>query len=105
MSLTITVPASVPSDFHNSRPWTPSSAVKYRVLPTATRLSGPRYPYGEGLMSLTRSVPASVPADFHSSRPWTASSAGKNRHAPTAVGWQGEERQHGLGEAARSITV
>ena len=35
MSLTKTVPARVPSDFQSSRPWTSSSAAKYKVLPTA----------------------------------------------------------------------
>ena len=29
MSLTRTVPALVPFDFHSSSPWTPSLAVKY----------------------------------------------------------------------------
>ncbi len=36
MSLTCTVPASVPSDFHSSEPETPSSAEKKTVSPSAT---------------------------------------------------------------------
>src|SRR5262245_19255886 len=40
MSLTRVVPAAVPSLFHNSTPWTPSSAVKYVVEPTATTCDG-----------------------------------------------------------------
>ena len=35
MSLTMTVPAAVPSLFHSSRPWMPSLAVKYSVPPTS----------------------------------------------------------------------
>ena len=42
MSLTRTVPASVPSDFHSSRPWVPSSAVKNNVPPTPVRDVGVR---------------------------------------------------------------
>ena len=33
-SLTMTVPAAVPSLFHSSKPWVPSLAEKNRVLPT-----------------------------------------------------------------------
>ena len=40
MSLTRTVPALVPSDFHSSRPWMPSSAVKNSVPPTSTNSEG-----------------------------------------------------------------
>ena len=35
--MTKTVPASVPSLFHSSVPWVPSSVWKYRVSPTAVR--------------------------------------------------------------------
>ena len=85
MSLTRTVPASVPSVFHSSRPWVPSSAVKNSVPPTSVRYVGPLYsPSSPGSMSLTRTVPASVPSDFHSSRPWVPSSAVKNRVPPDA---------------------
>ena len=35
--MTRTVPASVPSDFHSSSPWVPSSAVKNNVPPTPVR--------------------------------------------------------------------
>jgi hypothetical protein len=40
MSLTRTVPDSVPSDFHSSWPWVPSSAVKNNLPPTAVREEG-----------------------------------------------------------------
>src|SRR4051794_16572359 len=41
MSLSREVPAAVPSDFHSSRPRTPSSAVKNTVPPTDTMSDGP----------------------------------------------------------------
>jgi len=37
MSLTRTVPALVPFDFHSSRPWVPSSVLKNNVPPTEVR--------------------------------------------------------------------
>src|SRR5262245_21898412 len=40
MSFTSTVPAAVPSLFHNSMPLTPSSAVKYVVEPIAAICDG-----------------------------------------------------------------
>jgi hypothetical protein len=40
MSLTRTVPALVPSDFHSSRPWVPSSAVKNNVPRTSAKSEG-----------------------------------------------------------------
>ena len=40
MSLTMTVPASVPSLFHSSRPWVPSLAVKNSVPLTFVRALG-----------------------------------------------------------------
>ena len=39
MSLTITVPDSVPSLLHSSKPWVPSSASKNTVSPTAVNES------------------------------------------------------------------
>ena len=41
MSLTRTVPAVVPSVFHSSLPWTPSSAAKNSVPPTRRQDEGP----------------------------------------------------------------
>ena len=52
MSLTIFVPAAVPSLFHSSVPWTPSLAAKKSVLPTWVNELGLESP--EGLMFLTR---------------------------------------------------
>ena len=40
MSLTRTVPALVPSDFHSSDPWVPSSAAKNNLPPTPVREEG-----------------------------------------------------------------
>ncbi|GCA81669.1 hypothetical protein MiTs_03688 [Microcystis aeruginosa NIES-2521] len=91
--MTRTVPAAVPSLFHNSVPLTPSSAVKYRVLPTAVRLRGSeRKPPGR--ISLTRTVPAAVPSLFHNSS--SKLSVGvKNRVLPTAVRLSGLEEPQG----------
>ena len=86
MSLTRTVPASVPSLFHSSAPWSPSSAAKNSVPFTAVRLSGPYDSRtGSGLMSLTRTVPAAVPSLFHSSAPCAPSLAVKNSVPFTVV--------------------
>ena len=78
ISLTKTVPAAVPSLFHNSVPFT-SKAVKnsVRVLPTTVRLLG--------LIFLTRTVPAAVPSLFHSPLAFTPSLVQKNRVLPSAV--------------------
>ncbi len=66
ISLTKTVPSSVPSLFHNSPPLIPSSALKNKVPPATVNACGvlPAFP---GLMSLTRTVPAVVPSVFQSS--------------------------------------
>ncbi len=90
ISLTRTVPAAVPSLFHNSSPLTSSKAVKYRVLPTAVKLRGPE-PLEPGPMSATRTVPAAVPSLFHNSSPLTSSKALKYRVLPTAVRLRGLE--------------
>ena len=86
MSLTRTVPASVPSDFHSS------AAVDAVVGGEEERAADARSARATavvaavaGLMSLTRTVPASVPSDFHSSSPWVPSSAVKNNVSPTRV--------------------
>src|SRR4051812_40570662 len=52
MSLTRTVPASVPSLLHSSVPWTPSSAVKYIVPFTRVSCEGDESP--GTLMSVRR---------------------------------------------------
>ena len=69
MSLTMTVPAAVPSLFQSSVPWTPSLAAKKSVLPTAVRLVGVRA-RDAGVDVLDRTVPAAVPSLFQSSLPW-----------------------------------
>src|SRR4051812_22832358 len=73
-SLTMAVPAAVPSDFHSSKPWGPSLAEKNRVLPTAVRLRGQEL-VEPGLRSEIMAVPAGVPSLRHSSSPWVASVA------------------------------
>ena len=84
MSLTETVPANDPSDFHNSSPFVPSSAVKKSDEPTATKFAGPALPE-PALISFTIVVPPDVPSDFQSSIPFTGSVARKNNVEPTAV--------------------
>ena len=66
MSLTITVPAAVPSDFQSSSLCVPSFALKYSSPLTLVRPEGFELPE-PGLMSLTITVPAAVPSDFQSS--------------------------------------
>ena len=68
MSLTRTVPASVPSLFHNSSPLLGSFALKKSVPFTLVRVRGDELSL-PGWMSLTRTVPASVPSLFHNSSP------------------------------------
>ena len=83
MSLTRTVPALVPFDFHSSLPCLPWSAVKNNFPSTAVKWAGPS-PSSvavPGSMFLTRTVPALVPSDLHSSRPWVPSLAVKNNRA------------------------
>ena len=84
-SLTRTVPASVPSDFHSSRPeatsvaanrTTPFSSVKFAGLPEL----------GEMRMSFNIKVPAVVPSLIQSSWPFTMSVALKNSR-PRAARW------------------
>src|SRR6266853_550229 len=80
MSITCTVPVSVPSVFHSSRPVTPSSAEKYRALLNTVKPLGEELaPAAVWLMSFTRRVPPGVPSLFHSSVPLTPSSAEKNQ--------------------------
>src|SRR5690349_15007670 len=77
MSLTSTVPAAVPLDFHNSKPWVPSLAAK-NAVPLKLVKEKRFEPAEPGRMSLTSTVPAAVPLDFHSSAPVTPLSAVKN---------------------------
>src|SRR5439155_1092125 len=83
MSLTSTVPCSVPSLFHSSYPVSGRKAVKKRVPLTLVRLEG-QEEAAPGLVSLTSTVPASVPSLLQSeksrSRSWT-----KNNVPFTAV--------------------
>ena len=70
MSLTRTVPASVPSLFHSSRPLIAVVGREEQRAAHRRQVAGDE-PNGPvpGLMSLTRTVPAAVPSLFHSSRP------------------------------------
>ena len=88
MFLTSTVPARLPSDFHSSTPWVPSSAEKNTRPPTSVNEWGydSRPP---GAMFLTRTVPARLPSDFHSSSPWVPSLTTKNNRPPTSVREEG----------------
>jgi hypothetical protein len=93
MSFTLTVPASVPSLAHSSRPsrWPPA---KYTRPSNGTprRVSGPS-PYREGNtpdssalpISLSRLVPASVPSVTHNSVP-RVPSCPANRSLPSGRG-------------------
>lgn len=65
--MTATVPAAVPSDFHNSPP-----AAKNNVSSIATNHEGVEES-GPGRTSFTMTVPASVPSVFQSSVPVAAS--------------------------------
>src|SRR3712207_7915214 len=84
MSLTRSVPALVPSDFHSSLPWPPPLAAKYNRPAHRVRRYGslPDLPF---LTSLTWTVPTVLPSDVHSSRPRAPSSALKNKRPLTAV--------------------
>ena len=77
MSLTNTVPVSVPSLFHSSKPLVLLSATKNSVPFTFVRLKGIESPRKK--MSLTITVPASVPSLLKSSLPPTAWSHSKKR--------------------------
>src|ERR1041384_2117705 len=81
MSFTRTVPPSVPSVLHSSRPPTPSSAEKYKALLNTVKPLGEELAPGVGLMlmSFTCTVPPGVPSLFHNSTPLTPSSAEKNQ--------------------------
>src|SRR5215207_7295093 len=64
MSLTKTVPSTVPSLFHNSDPWVASEAEKKTVSPNAVRFSG-LLPFELCVfqMSFTSSGDGAAPAD------------------------------------------
>src|SRR6266545_2281941 len=98
MSFTKTVPASVPSLFHSSNPWVPSSAPKDKVPPTSKiSIAALLAPAAPGLMSFTRTVPALVPSLRHSSSPCAPSSAKKYKLSPTlAIGPMSESAVPGL---------
>src|SRR5215211_4130124 len=99
MSLTIIVPASVPSLFHSSRPWVPSSAAKKAVPPRSVRDPPTKALAETGLMSFTITVPASVPSLFHSS----VSSTIKKSVPPTSASHPSSEEPFGL--TSLTITV
>src|SRR5207302_314352 len=89
-SFTSVVPASVPSDRHNSAPVWPLSAVNSRPPLNAVRLVGPDEA-APARTSLTRTVPAAVPSVFHSSRPAALSAAAKYATPPDTAGLDGLE--------------
>ena len=79
----MTVPASVPSLFHTSRPCTASLATKYSMpFKFTNRLTAS---FGTSSNALTRTVPAGVPSVFHSSLPPAASPVTKNKVLPMGV--------------------
>ena len=72
MFLTSIVPLERPLLFQSSRPLTPSSATKYRFVPTTVRYAGrpaSKAPLIPGTISFTTVVPVLVPSLFQSSRP------------------------------------
>ena len=81
MSFTITVPEAVPSVFHNSAPFVPSFAWKYKELPTTVKSLGLLEP-PPLLMSFSITVPEAVPSLFHNSAPFVPSFAWKKRVLP-----------------------
>jgi hypothetical protein len=83
MFLTRTVPAAVPSLFHNSRPVSGWKAEKKRVPFTSVNSSGFDSPSIQ--RSCTRFVPAAVPSLLKSSRPEVPSSETKKRLLPDTV--------------------
>ena len=74
--MTITVPAAVPSDFHNS-PWLrveiEDSEIELAVDVRQRGRDGVVVPGAP----LTTTVPAAVPSDFHNSKPSITSSISK----------------------------
>jgi hypothetical protein len=74
--------------FHNSRPWTPSSALKKSLPETLARAFGSEPPL-PGRMLRTSLVPARVPSVRQSSRPWMPSLSTKKSVQPTAVRSEG----------------
>ena len=77
MSLTITVPAAVPSLFHSSSPFTPSLAQEEQRAVDVGQFA--RIAVGRpGTDVLDQRVPAAVPSLFHSSKPLVPSLALKN---------------------------
>ena len=76
MSVTMPVPAAVPSDFHNSYLLL-APTTKNNVPLTAVGSLRPKLDY-PGAISSIITVPSAVPSDFHSSLPWIPSLAEKN---------------------------
>jgi hypothetical protein len=76
MSLTITVPTSVPSLFQTSPPALPLAATRKSVPPTLMSPLGLE-DWSPEWISFTRTVPTNVPSLFHSSLPFAKSPAAK----------------------------
>jgi len=91
MSLTISVPAAEPSDFHNSYPFMLLFAIKYSTpFKLASWLGKGKLLAAPAFISFTISVPAEVPSLFQSSTPFVPLSALKNNTPFTACkNWLG----------------
>ena len=80
----ITAGPDTPSITHKLVPFTPSSAMKYNLVPTCLNSRGFELPTPT-LISLTITVPAVEPSLVQSSVPFTPSSAEKYSIPPTSV--------------------
>jgi hypothetical protein len=69
MSFTIVVPALVPSDFHNSDPFVPLSAVKYKKFPTAVARNMSAKPHGPMTPKLLHEAPELISFTMYASDP------------------------------------
>ena len=90
---TITVPASVPSDFHNSSPFVPSVAVKYNIPFTFVKYGSAKGPilFPIGFIFFTITVPVDVPSLFHNSKPSLFVKALKKSVPFTSINRDGSE--------------
>jgi hypothetical protein len=90
MSLTIAVPAAVPSEDHSSVPLTPSSAAKYSLPLKTVKVAG-ELPVDPDRMSATIDVPTAVPSEVQSSEPLTPPLVARKYRLPLKTAkWDGE---------------
>jgi hypothetical protein len=75
ISFTNTVPAVVPSDFHNSAPEIESQALKYRILPIPRRELRPLALVGAVIFMFKGFVPPKLPSLTNKVEPRIESSA------------------------------